>query len=103
MKITSNQHEYTLTVDRPDTTKLDFCVMRPTLKGGPELVIGIGSVECDEIASIHLTVEQAQLLRAHLNSTAVQQILREGQMEHVGAETGYIEAVKRTEPLGVHN
>jgi hypothetical protein len=101
MKITSNQHELSLSLVRPDTTILDFCVMRPTLHGTPELVIGLGDSEGEEIKSIHLTVAEAQALRAHLNSTPVQQVFRQGQHEHIGAETAYMRAVKITEPLVV--
>lgn len=98
MKITTNSHEHTLTIDNLDSSKLDFCVMRP-MKSDPELVIGLADSEGEPLQSIVLTVAQAQALRAHLNSTAVQSIFREGQTEHLGVETGYHKAVRITEPL----
>jgi hypothetical protein len=95
MNITTNSHEHSLTIDN-----LDIVVMRPFGNTDAELVIEFKDQEGNPLQSVILTVEQAQYLRAHLNSTAVQQIFRQGQEQHLGVETGYMKAVRITEPLG---
>jgi len=70
MKITSNSHEYSLSIEN-----LDICVLRPT-GVTPELTIAFHDDDHDEpIQMVTLTPAQAQALRAHLNSATVQQIL----------------------------
>lgn len=57
---TSNQHENSVTVLRPDSTKIDFCHM-PN-----ELIIGETVPATDSHHHIILSIEEARALQSHL-------------------------------------
>jgi hypothetical protein len=79
MQITSNSHEYSLSIGN-----LDICAMRPTgVK--PELMIAFKGPEWEPEQQVILSPAQAQALRHYLNSREVQEIL--GQTDHLNTLT----------------